>query len=153
MILSPHFSWLEVERSATAAARGIDNRLPDDPTLLVNIGRTAQMLECVRALLDVPLQVTSWYRCPPLNAAVGSKASSMHPRALAVDFVPVGLELDVAGRRIAESWLPFDQLIIERARDGATWLHLGLSERAPRREVLLASGDRGAMTYTRMVAT
>jgi len=152
MILSPHFTWAEVVRSATATARGFNNSVPDDPVLRLHVARTAEFLECVRALLRVPLTITSWYRCPDLNAAVGSTDRSRHLVGLAADVVPVGLALVIAGQQLADSTLPYDQLIMERARDGAAWLHIGLSDEVPRREVLLATGDRGAMSYTRVLA-
>ncbi|OGU09116.1 MAG: hypothetical protein A2W29_13440 [Gemmatimonadetes bacterium RBG_16_66_8] len=153
MILTPHFTWAEVERSATATARGFDNHVPDDPVLRLHVARMAEFLECVRALLRVPLTITSWYRCPDLNTAVGSTDRSRHLVGLAADVVPVGLALVIAGQQLADSALPYDQLIMERARDGAAWLHIGLSDEVPRREVLLATGDRGAMSYTRVLAT
>ncbi len=148
-LVSPHFSLDEVERSATAHALGIDNTVPSD--LLDNLERIAALMEQVRTLLGVPLRVTSWYRCPALNRAVGGVAQSAHLACLAVDFQPIGPPLSVAFDRIAASPLPFDQLIVERTHDGAQWIHLGLRDGPARREVLRASGQRlgGPMQYAR----
>lgn len=148
--LSPHFSWSEVEASDTARRLGIVNTLPIE--LLVNVARTAQMLECVRAVLGEPILLSSWYRCPELNKAVGSSSSSVHPKGLAGDFTPARTSLDGAFNRIIESGLPYDQLIIERTSSGSAWIHIGLSEGPPRRQALRASGETlgGPMAFTRV---
>ncbi len=150
MSLAPHFTMIEVVRSQTAAKQGIDNQLPS--ALRYNIGRTAQFMECVRALLgDDPIKVTSWYRCQMLNSAVGGTKTSMHPKGLAVDFKHSVLFLEEVYSRIAASTLPYDQLIIEGTRSNAEWIHLGLSEGEPRRDTMTADRDRigGPMAYIR----
>ncbi len=146
-VLAPHFTFEEVIRSATAARLGIDNAVPDE--LLGNIYRTAQFLEDVRALVDSPIRVTSWFRCLELNTAIGGSRTSRHMVGLAADCQTVSTELEVAFDLIVASALPFDQLIIERTRDGARWLHIGLSENKPRRQVLRADGSTlgGPMSF------
>ena len=149
--LTPYFSWVEVTRSGTAKAKGIDNSLPTP--LHDSVVRTAQFMECIRALLgDKPITVNSWYRCPALNVAIGGSKSSAHMKGLAVDWEPAGMELSAAFDRVAASALPFDQLILERTKDGAAWIHVGLSEGKPRREVLRAQGQTlgGPMSFTRV---
>lgn len=148
-VLSPGFGWGVVEASATAAAQKIDNTLPE--LLYVNAARTAQFLECVLALVGA-FQVNSWYRCPALNAAIGGSRGSAHLLALAVDIHPVNLSLEVAFERIRASALPYDQVIVERTKSGAAWLHIGLSIHPPRREALKAEGTAvgGPMTFTRV---
>lgn len=153
-MLTPHFSWDEVERSDTAIRRRLDNRLPAQ--LGENVQQTARHLEAVRELLgNHPIRVTSWYRSPALNTAIGGSKTSKHIEGLAVDFQPTGLDLESAFERIAEApEIPFDQLIIERTRDGARWIHLGFTTGTPRREVLRADGAQrgGPMTYTRVAS-
>lgn len=148
-VLSARWSWLDVQASATAKAKGIDNTLPDE--LAVNAGRTAFLLECVDSLLG-GIRLNSWYRCDELNDAVGGSKGSVHRLALAGDLEPINVSLDVAFERIKASNLPFDQLIIERTRSGAAWIHIGLSVTAPRREALRANGPAlgGAMAFTRV---
>lgn len=90
MKLSEHFTLAEFTASDTADRRGIDNTLP--PELLPTAQATAEMMERIRAHLskqagrDIPIEVTSGYRCPALNAAIGSSNTSDHPKAMAVDF-------------------------------------------------------------------
>lgn len=90
MNLSENFTLQEFCRSETAVRRGIPNNLPVD--LLANAKSTAQMLQRIRAFLskqagrDVPMQITSGYRCITLNRALGSKDTSDHVQALAADW-------------------------------------------------------------------
>jgi len=91
MNLSPHFTLAEFTASTKAMELGIDNSLPDE--LLDNARKTVEMLERIRAYLskladkDVPIKLTSGYRCLALNAAVGGKGASDHTRAQAADWV------------------------------------------------------------------
>lgn len=85
MKLSPHFSLAEFEASDTAARKGINNKLP--PELYPQAMETAAMLERIReALGGVPIIITSGYRCPALNKAIGGSKSSDHLQAFAVDW-------------------------------------------------------------------
>ena len=150
MALSPHFSMVEVVRSATAARQGIDNKIP--LPLRYNIGRMVEFMECVRTLLgEDPVHVTSWFRCQMLNSAIGGSQTSAHMKGLGVDFKHSVLSLEEAFTQLAASLLPFDQLIIEGTQGRAEWLHLGLSEGEPRGDVLTANRERidGPMAYRR----
>lgn len=138
--LSEHFTWDEAQASATARRLGLENVLPD--ALARNVIRMAAFMEEVRLMLGVPLRVTSWYRSPAVNKAVGGVPTSAHQLGLAVDFQPQGMTLEEAFERVAASHLAFDQLIEERTTDGARWIHLGLTNGTPRGQVLRAR-DKG----------
>jgi hypothetical protein len=90
MSLSTHFTLEEFTSSDTAVRLGIDNSLPE--SLMVEASKTADMMERIRAYLSeraakqIPVIVTSGYRCQALNRAIGSKDSSDHIRMLAIDF-------------------------------------------------------------------
>lgn len=148
--VSEHFIWSEVTRSETAQRLGIANAVPQE--LRNNVHRSAEMMEQIRQLVGGPIKVNSWYRSPALNAAVGGSKTSAHPKGLAVDWEPTTMTLEDAFNLVAASEIEFDQLIIEGTRDGADWIHTGLSEGPPRREVLRAHGDTlgGRMAYTRV---
>lgn len=91
MQLSTHFSLDEFTASQEAARRGIDNRLP--PEFMPAALATAAMLERIRERLsllagrDVPMLLSSGYRCPRLNAIVGSSDTSDHLLAAAADWI------------------------------------------------------------------
>lgn len=142
-ILTPHFSLDEMTRSDTAVRLGIDNTvLPFE--VLRNLGYLAEALERVRAQLGVSLHISSGYRCPALNSAVGSHPSSAHVLGLAADFTApdYGTPLMIA-QIIAGSAIPFDQLICE-----GTWVHLAISRTHNRGELLTAHFDKGVASYT-----
>lgn len=128
--LTPGFSLALLCASDTAQRRGIVNAPPDE--LLPNLARLAGGLEQVQALLGAPIVLSSGYRSPELNAAVGGTASSQHCQGLAADFTcaAFGDPMDVA-RAIRDSHIVFDQCILEFGR----WVHLSFSP-APRRRTL-----------------
>jgi uncharacterized protein YcbK (DUF882 family) len=69
--------------SQTAARMGIDNT--PTPEILKNLRIMAAKLEEIRSLLGVPVLVSSGYRCPALNKAVGGSKGSAHLLGLAAD--------------------------------------------------------------------
>lgn len=134
MQLTPHFTLNEFTRSHQAERFGIVNRVPTE--LFHNVVRTAQVLEQVRAGLgNIPIVVSSGYRCPELNRKVGGSITSAHMQGLAVDFEApsIGDALKVA-RAVRRLDIRFDQLIYEYE----AWVHLGLAPEnvEPRGEVL-----------------
>jgi hypothetical protein len=146
MQLTDHFTLDELTASDVARTRHIDNT-PSAATV-ENLRRLAQTLEQARVLLGgKPMQITSGYRCPALNRAVGGVASSAHLAGLAADFVcpKFGAPLDVV-RKLAASNLAFDQLIHE----GGRWVHIGLAADGvkPRRQVLTARFSGETASYT-----
>lgn len=128
MKLSHHFTIAEFTRSATAERLGIDNTPP--PELLPRLVRTAEMLERIRSTLQCPVIVTSGYRCPALNAAVGSRSTSDHTQGHAADIlVPsFGAPTEVA-RILAPlvSVLGIGQIILEGV-GGKQWVHVSTHE-------------------------
>lgn len=145
MKLTEHFTLEEFTDSQTATRRGIDNSAP--PPVVNNLRRVAELLEQVRALVGKPLVVSSGYRSPALNVAIGGARSSAHLTGLAADINAVGMRARELAVAIRDSGLPFDQLIHE-----GTWVHIGLNSGQPRREVLTAHFGGGATTYTRGIA-
>lgn len=82
--LSPHFTLDELCRSDTAARHGIVN----EPGFVERANLaflTVHILEPARVQLGAPISVTSGYRCPALNAAVGGVKNSRHMEGLAAD--------------------------------------------------------------------
>jgi zinc D-Ala-D-Ala carboxypeptidase len=126
MNLSAHFTLDEFTDSDTARRMGINNDLPIE--LMTNARATADMLERIRAYLvsesgrNIPIIITSGYRCPQLNRAIGSSDTSDHRKAMACDFrAPAfGTPLQVC-KAIAPviSVLGVGQIIYEH-----TWVHV-----------------------------
>ena len=107
--ITKHFTWTEATRSQTAKRLGLDNA--PDAEAQGRIEITADCMEAVRDLLGVPLHITSWYRSPEVNAAVGGSETSDHLTGYAVDFRAKGRGALSCARVIEASPLLFDQLI------------------------------------------
>jgi zinc D-Ala-D-Ala carboxypeptidase len=87
--LTPHFTAREfcVSASHPALVEPIPAELLDYARLLAVLA-----LEPARAALGAPIRITSGYRPPPLNRAVGGSPTSQHLRAQAVDVVTADLD-------------------------------------------------------------
>ena len=140
--LTTHFTLEEFTDSQTAARRGIKNVPGENSQARANIQRTAETMEKVRTILgDKPILVSSGYRSPQVNAAVGGAKSSAHVQGLAVDFSCPGFGTPI---QICKALQPhmkdlgIDQLIHEFT----TWVHLGLSAGQPR-QMALTIDNRG----------
>jgi zinc D-Ala-D-Ala carboxypeptidase len=147
--LSEHFGLVEFTQSQTATRRGIDNT--PSTMAIQNLERVAQLLEGVRTLLgNRVISISSGYRSPGVNAAVGGAPNSRHLLGLAADFTCPSFGAPRAiCLKIRDSTLTFDQLIFE-----GTWVHLGLSPTGeqPRRQVLTAHFNGGTVTYSASLA-
>lgn len=145
MDLSTHFSLSEFVTSQTAARLGIDNTPPQ--AVMRAILRTATGMEGVRTLLGAPIIISSGYRSPELNKAIGGAKNSQHVKGEAVDFIcpGYGIPLKIC-KSIVASGIKFDQLIQE-----GKWVHISFSD-ANRREVLTANFDPAGATYIKGLA-
>lgn len=143
--MSEHFTIAELTFSQTATRRGIDNT-PSEATT-ANLRRLCDTLEQVRALVGKPLTISSGYRSPALNMAVGGARDSAHVQGLAADINCAGLSPKALAVLIRESGIAFDQLIYE-----GTWVHIGLADGPLRNEVLTARFSGGRAAYTRGIA-
>ncbi len=129
--LTKNFSYEEFTESSTAMARGIDNSLPNLAVKSAVKELAEKLLQPLRDAYGSGIRITSGYRCPALNKAVGGAATSAHLTGFAADLQP--MNGDIAGfTRFAVDWLKrtdtaFDQCITERnTKTGARWLHIGL---------------------------
>ena len=134
--LSRHITLAGLTRSAVARRQGIDNTPP--PEVIGNLRMLARGLDEVRRLLGHRLHITSGYRCPELNAAVGGADASQHTEGLAADFecAAFGTPLDIVAT-IQRSPIVFDQCILEFGR----CVHISFSA-TPRRRVLTIYDSR-----------
>lgn len=129
MNLSPHFTLAEFIKSVTAEARGLNNT-PNDRQIEALKALCENVLEPVRKHFGLPVRITSGYRV--------FTPASQHGKGEAADFEMPGVpNIEVA--RWIRDYLPFDQLILEAARDdkpNAGWIHVSYRVGRLRKSVL-----------------
>lgn len=149
MKLSANFWLPELQVSQTAARRGLDNTAPMD--VVPNLRRLVDLvLQPLRDALGRPVIVTSGYRSPAVNAAVGGAANSAHMRGLAADIIVPGMAPRDVCREIVRLGLPHDQVIEEFGQ----WCHVAVAPagRDPRLEQLTARRTPSGTVYTKGIA-
>ena len=145
MYLSTHFTLEELTASQEAIRKGIDNA--PTPDVVTNLKRTALGLEQVRTRLGAPIIISSGYRSPALNAAVGGAKDSQHMIGEAADFICPGFGSPATVvSALMDSGIKFDQLIQE-----GKWVHISFSAK-PRHQVLTAHFLNGVASYTPGIA-
>lgn len=137
MNLTDHFTFEEMVLSETAARKCLDNT-PTAETV-ANLTVLAQYLERIRARVRAVhgqgyIAITSGYRAPEVNAAVGGKPTSYHCFGLAADIHVPGMGVLALARFIADNFDDYDQLIFEFD----SWVHVGIPKpgEKPRRQQL-----------------
>jgi uncharacterized protein YcbK (DUF882 family) len=140
-----YFTIRELTKSTTAIKRHIDNT----PSKEIERSLTAlveKVLDPLREAYGKPIIVTSGYRCPKLNAIVGSTPSSQHVKGEAADIKSVHDTPEENKKLfdlIVKMKLPFDQLINEHNYD---WVHVSFGARH-RRQKLKAVRKNGRTVY------
>ena len=128
MKLSEHFDLSEFTRSATADKLHIDNTIPEE--LIPNLKNLCeQVLEPLREHFGIPVIISSGYRCPALNQAVGGVPNSQHLKGEAADIILPPSTLNSQHSTLNDWFLwimdntHFDQLGYEQS--GSTkWIHV-----------------------------
>ena len=136
--LSPHFSLEEAILSQTASRLGIDNTPPE--SVISVMEKAATGMELVRRELNSnPIHINSWYRCPALNTAVGSKPTSDHLLGWAIDFTcPTQGTPEQLVRTLLKSNIDFGQIIYEFE----SWVHISFKGNQRQALVIDHNGTR-----------
>lgn len=123
MQLSKYFTLEDLTRSQTAASRGIDNT-PDVMTE-GNLRQLALLLDLLYEQIG-PFSLTSGYRSPALNAAIGGSDGSLHMRGMAADILPQSMSADAYFWALAKSPLKdsFGEIINEASEKGVVHVSL-----------------------------
>jgi hypothetical protein len=149
--LSKNLTLKECLRSKTAKRLGIDNT-PEDETVIKNLEKVARFIfQPLRDAFGCPIYVSSGYRCPDLNRAIGGSKRSQHMEGRALD-----LDADVyqnCTNAQIFNWiknnLDFDQIVWEfGTEDNPDWVHVSyVSEDDNRNRCLVAKRDSKGKVY------
>ena len=152
MNLSTNFTLEELCASTKAKELHIINQVTDAVHLQALKALAKEVLQPIRDLHGGPVTVTSGYRQPALNKALGGSPTSQHPKGEAAD-ITVGSPADNKDlfEQIARSDIPYDQLICEF---GGEWLHVSHRLRGnQRRQVLESYKVQGVTRYRDITKT
>lgn len=130
-----YFKLSEFINSATAKRLCIDN-MPSFE-IVDNLNRLASYLDGIRAKLGKPILISSGYRCPMLNKAVGGVVNSQHQKGLAADLICPDME---SLEKVLRETGGFDQLIKEHRKGSKSfWFHVSVcsSNGKPRNQIIM----------------
>jgi zinc D-Ala-D-Ala carboxypeptidase len=122
--------------SATARRLQIKEQFTPSPQIVNNLTLLCtNLLEPLRQKVGA-IVVTSGYRCPRVNKAVGGVVTSQHLLGQAADIYAINISKAALFETIKQSNLPFDQLIWEYGTQlEPAWVHVSFSTK-PRRQIL-----------------
>ncbi|MFP5300053.1 D-Ala-D-Ala carboxypeptidase family metallohydrolase [Cobetia sp. SIMBA_158] len=154
MKFAPNFPKHEFEASQTAARKGLDNELKGEA--LENASKLSWWLQELRNKInrhhrresesrELPVIITSGYRGPALNEAIGGSKTSQHMKGQAVDIHVPGMTARELVDFIVKHMTGYDQMIEEFA----SWTHVSVTPN-PRGEVLIARKRGGKVTYSHL---
>lgn len=144
MKLSPNFTLTEMLFSETAARAG--HILQPSEDIIDNLRHLCiDVLEPLREAVGAPIVISSGWRDPWLNRAIGGSATSEHMSGRAADIRAVGITPSRLCEIAAGMNLPINQLILEFER----WCHISVAPigEIGRREVLTAKIVNGKTIY------
>ena len=134
--LSPHFTLGEMTTSNHKEVYNIPSH-----EAIANLKRLCTWLEVLRKRAAEPIIINSGYRSPQLNRKIGGAPTSNHLTGCAADIRVAGMEQAIRYAVILldysrESNQDFDELLIEKNRFGAIWVHFAVRLSNNRRKIL-----------------
>ena len=148
--MTKHFTFNEL--TSTSHNELLEANRESAKAFMKQLKYVAGTLEEIRAVLGVPLRVTSGFRNNALNKAVGGSATSGHTKGLCADFQPIGLEISHAFGMIQanKSKCPSLKKCIYESIGGAKWLHIETKTEANQPQQFFTTNN--GKTYTEIKA-
>jgi hypothetical protein len=142
MNLSAHVTLAEFENSATATTHGINNKMSESQIASAKL-LCENVFEPLRIYLNIPIKISSGFRCVQLNKMIKGSSTSQHTKGEAMD-----LQIGANGFFFIKTKLDFDQLIWEFGNDeNPSWVHVSFSSKN-RKQVLKATKKNGKTIYS-----
>lgn len=150
-MVSKHISLKEATKSNTANRLGIEN-FPDNDTLIQMQALAENIFEPLREHVSGPIYITSFYRSPELNKAIGGSTRSQHCLGQAIDIDDVlGAATNKEMFEYIKDNLEFDQLIWEFGDEyNPNWVHVSYNTAGNRGNILQAVKEDGRTIYKKM---
>lgn len=150
--VSKNITLAEATKSQTATRKGIDNT-PNEEQLAAMKNLANKVFEPLRiAMGNKSIAITSFFRSPEVNKAIGGSTSSQHCKGEAMD-----IDADIFGGmtnadifKYIYNYLDFDQLIWEFGNESnPAWVHVSLKLNGKnRKQTLIASRVNGKTSYS-----
>lgn len=136
MKISKHLTLAELITSQTAIRKKIDNTPSEQ--VISNLKLVAEnVFEPLRDGLGQPIRISSGYRSPSLNRAIGGAKNSQHTTGEALDLQGMGTLKNSQIFNYIKNNLGFDQLIWEFGTDKEpAWVHVSFKKTGNRKQVL-----------------
>lgn len=124
--MSRYFTQKELIASTEAYKRKIDNTPGEEEK--AHLEELMEFMDGIRSAWGSAIIVTSGYRCPELNEAIGGAKKSAHQTGYALDCVPANNKKKEFFEFCKEYLKDrdFDELLLERNSRGSIWCHIAL---------------------------
>tara|TARA_Y100000114_G_scaffold145136_1_gene154528 strand:- start:54971 stop:55432 length:462 start_codon:yes stop_codon:yes gene_type:complete len=147
--ISKNITYKEAVHSNTAKRFGIDNEPSHEQ--IANMMTIAEMIfQPLRSYVGGPIKITSFFRSPKLNKAIGGSKTSQHCKGQAMDIDDVyGHKSNAEMFMYIKENLDFDQLIWEFGNDeNPSWIHVSyVDAQENRNRCLQAYKENGKTKY------
>lgn len=135
MQLSKNITLQEAVSSQTATRLGIDNTPTEE--VIERLKLVAGQVQKIRDHFKKPIRISSGYRCPKLNRAIGGARNSQHQTGEAMDIQGTNGLTNAELFHYARKHLDFDQLIWEYGtKQEPAWVHISYKKTGNRKQVL-----------------
>ena len=142
MNLSAHVTLKEFQVSGIATLRNLNNQMNESQIASAKL-LCENVFEPLRIYLNIPIKISSGFRCVQLNKMIKGSSTSQHTKGEAMD-----IKIDAKGFHFIKDKLDFDQLIWEFGNDeNPQWVHVSFSKRN-RKQVLKAYKQNGKTKYS-----
>jgi len=151
--ISKHVTYKEGVYSNTATRLGLKNE-PTEAHLTNMELLSEKVFEPLRAHVNGPIKINSFYRGPELNKAIGGSSKSQHCNGQAMDIDDTyGYMTNADMFKYIKNNLSFDQMIWEFGTDeNPDWVHVSyVNEEANRNRCLLAYKDENNKTKYKVI--
>lgn len=147
--ISKNITYNEAIFSNTAKRKGIENK-PNDEHISAMMSIADMVFQPLRSYVGGPIKITSFFRSPKLNQAIGGSSSSQHCKGQAMDLDDVyGHKTNAEMFMYIKENLDFDQLIWEFGDDkNPAWVHVSyVDKQENRNRCLKAYKEKGKTKY------